>query len=171
MHSGDSPGTPEQHPDQPIFSQADQKPDQQQALAQLAQLAALGQSVQQAYEAQLKLTGQLARAEWHLTERSLTLAAALVVCFGAGLILLWGSILTLVGYLLFQLSSSLLVTALALVLLQCGLLICCWRSLGYLLSQVGFANTLKQLKTLVSSAKAGNKNADPLSRQTTAKKT
>jgi hypothetical protein len=160
---------PAQKPGQPVSAALSQKADQ--VLEQLANLAALAHTAKQVYVNQLQLTGQIALAEWQLTSRSLTIAAALVVCFGAGLILLWGSILTLTGYLLFQLSSSVLVTTVALVLLQFGLLFWCWRSLGYLLSQVGFANTLKQLKTLVSSAKAGNKNADPLSRQTTANKT
>lgn len=150
---------PAQKPEQPATAAPGHAADQ--ALDQLAQLAALGQSVKQIYASQLKLTEQIATAEWQLTARSLTVAAALVVCFGAGLILLWGSILVGLGYLLLQLSHSILMTAAALVLLQCGLLLWCWRSLGYVLSQVGFSNTLRQLRFLLFAVKAEDKNADP----------
>ena len=145
--------------EQPVSAALSQKADQ--ALDQLTHLAALAQSVRQAYSSQLKLTGQIATAEWQLTGRSLTMAAALVVCFGAGLILLWGSILVVLGYLLFQLSGSVVITAVALVLLQSGLLVWCWRSLGFLLSQAGFANTLQQLRLLFFATAAERKNADP----------
>lgn len=84
-----------------------------------------------------------------------------MVCFGAGMILLWGSILLVLGYLLFQLSNSVIITAAALVLLQFALLLWCWRSLSYVLSQVGFAKTLQQLGLLFFAAKAEDKNADP----------
>lgn len=64
------------------------------------------------------LVEKIASAEWQLTGRSLIIAAALVVCFGAGIILFWGSILLVLGYLLFQLSHSVLITASTLVILQ-----------------------------------------------------
>lgn len=161
MQPSESSEAPAQKPGQPASPQAALTKSAEQALDQLAEIAALGNSVKQAYVSQLKLTGQIATAEWQLTGRSLTIAAALVVCFGAGLILLWGSILLVLGYLLFQLSSSVLVTAGALVLLQFGLLYWCWRSLGYVLSQVGFSNTLQQLRLLFFAAKPEDKNADP----------
>lgn len=159
MQHRESSEAPAQKPGQPVSAALSQSAEQ--ALDQLAHLAALGNSVKQAYADQLKLTGQIAKAEWQLSGRSLTIAAALIVCFGAGLILLWGSILLVLGYLLFQLSSSVLITAGALVLLQFGLLYWCWRSLGYVLSQVGFSNTLQQLRLLFFAAKPEDKNADP----------
>ena len=162
MHYRERSEAPVQHPEQPASAALTQDPEQ--ILAQLAHLAAIGQSVKQAWRTQLKLTQQIATAEWQLSGRSLTLAAALVVCFGAGLILLWGSSLMLLGYLLFQLSSSILVTALALVLLQSGLLLWCWRSLGYLLSQVGFSKTLAQLGLLFFAAKPEEQHADTKTR-------
>jgi hypothetical protein len=161
MQHRESSEAPAQKPGQPESPQAALNQTADKTLDQLAQIAALGNSVKQAYASQLKLTGQIATAEWQLTGRSLTIAAALVVCFGAGLILLWGSILLVLGYLLFQLSSSVLITAAALVLLQFGLLFWCWRSLSYVLSQVGFSNTLQQLRLLFFAAKAEDKNADP----------
>lgn len=157
MHHRESSEAPAQRPGQPASAALHQSAER--VLDQLAHLAALGHSVKQAYTSQLKLTGQIATAEWQLTGRSLTIAAALVVCFGAGLILLWGSILVVLGYLLFQLSSSVLITAAALLLLQCGLLLWCWRSLGYVLSQAGFSNTLNQLGSLFFAAKPEDNNA------------
>lgn len=157
MQHRESSEAPAQKPGQPASAALSQSAEQ--ALDQLAHLAALGHSVKQAYVSQLKLTEQIATAEWQLSGRSLTIAAALVVCFGAGLILLWGSILLVLGYLLFQLSSSLLITAAALVLLQFALLLWCWKSLGYVLSQVGFSNTLKQLRLLFFAAKPEDSDA------------
>lgn len=157
MQHNESAEAPAHTPEQPASAAMSQNTEQ--VLEQLAQLAALAQSVRQAYSAQLKLTGQIATAEWQLTGRSLTLAAALVVCFGAGLILLWGSLLIVLGYLLFQVCGSVLITAAALVLLQAGLLLWCWRSLGYVLSQAGFANTLQQIRLLFFAAKTEDNNA------------
>lgn len=121
-----------------------------QAMEQLAEIAVLSSSVKQAYLEQLKLAGEIATAEWRLTGRSLIIAAALVVCFGTGITLFWGSILLLLGYMLFQLSGSLLATVSALVVLQFVLLLWCWRSLGYVLSQTGFSKTWQQLQLLLS---------------------
>lgn len=148
MQHRESSEAPAQRPEQPAPSQAALHNAADQALDQLAQIAALSSSVKQAYVNQLKLTGQIATAEWHLTGRSLTIAATLVVCFGAGMILLWGGILVLMGYVIFQLSGSLIVSALALILVQVMLLLWCWRSLGYVLSQAGFSNTWQQLRLL-----------------------
>lgn len=153
MQTTESPEVPVQKTGQP--ESADQ------ALAQLTELAELGHSVQQAYASQLKLTGQIAAAEWQLTGRSLTIAAALVVCFGAGMILLLGSFLAVLGYLLFQLSSSVAITATALLLLQFAVLFWCWRSLAYVLSQAGFSNTWRQLQLLLFRPQKEDKNADP----------
>lgn len=121
-----------------------------QAMEQLAEIAVLSSSVKQAYLEQLKLARKIATAEWRLTGRSLIIAAALVVCFGTGITLFWGSILLLLGYMLFQLSGSLLATVSALVVLQFVLLLWCWRSLGYVLSQTGFSKTWQQLQLLLS---------------------
>lgn len=156
MHHHESSEAPAQKPGQPVSAVLHQSAEL--ALEQLAQIAALGHSVKQAYASQLKLTGQIATAEWQLTGRSLTIAAALVVCFGAGMILLWGSILLVLGYLLFQLSNSVIITAAALVLLQFALLLWCWRSLSYVLSQAGFAKTLQQLQSLLFAAKPEDNN-------------
>jgi len=146
---------------QAASAQAKQKkPIVEQTLDQLSEMAALSLSVKQRYTDQVKLAGKTAEAEWQLTARSLTIAAALVVCFGAGMILLWGSILLLLGYVLFQLTSSALITAAALLVLQFGLLFWCWRSLGHVLSQVGFANTWQQLRRLFFAPEEENTNAD-----------
>nr|WP_320127156.1 hypothetical protein [uncultured Shewanella sp.] len=123
-------------------------------------LSPLGSSVKQAYINQLNLAGKIATAEWQLTGRSLIIAAALVVCFGTGITLFWGSILLLLGYMLFQLSGSLLITASALVVLQFVLLIWCWRSLSYVLSQAGFSKTWQQLRLLFSTQHSANKQQE-----------
>lgn len=161
MQPSESSEAPAQKPGQPASPQAALTKSAEQAVDQLAEIAALGNSVKQAYVSQLKLTGQIATAEWQLTGRSLTIAAALVVCFGAGLILLWGSTLLLLGYLIFQLSSSVWITATALLLLQFALLFWCWRSLGYVLSQAGFSNTWRQLQMLLFTPPQEHKDADP----------
>lgn len=161
MQPSESSEAPAQRPGQPESTQAALTKSAEQALDQLAEIAALGNSVRQTYANQLKLTGQIATAEWQLTGRSLTIAAALVVCFGAGMILLWGSVLLLLGYLLFQLTSSVVITATALLLLQFALLLWCWRSLGYVLSQAGFSNTLRQLQLLLFRPQKEDTNADP----------
>lgn len=130
-------------------AQQAKKPLTEQALDQLSELAALSWSVSEHYTEQLKLTRQTAKAEWQLSGRSLTIAAALVASFGAGLILLWGSILLLLGYLLFQATGSVIIAAVAILVLQSALLLWCWRSLGYVLSQVGFNETWQQLRRVL----------------------
>ncbi|MBU2178199.1 MAG: hypothetical protein KJ930_02090 [Gammaproteobacteria bacterium] len=118
------------------------------SLDQLAEMATLGLSVKEHYIGQVKLTGQMAKAEWQLTERSLALAAVLMVCFGAGIILLWGSVLLMFGALLFSLSNSVAITAGTLMILQLALLVWCWRSLSYVLSKAGFSQTWQQVQRL-----------------------
>jgi hypothetical protein len=130
-----------------------------QALDQLTELAAISWSVSETYGEQIKLTGELAKTEWQLSGRSLVVAAALTVCFGAGLMLLWSGVLLVLGYLLFQLTASLALTAGALFLLQLSLLLWCWRSLNYVLTQIGFSQTWQQVKRLFSPASAGATSA------------
>lgn len=137
----------------------------EQTLDKLSELAALSWSVSSIYSEQVKLTGQTAKAEWQLSGRSLTIAAALLVCFGAGLILLWSSILLLLGYGLWQLTASLPVTVAAMLLLQFGLLIWCWRSLSFVLSQIGFSQTLQQLRRVFFQ----QPDKDTTARETTSK--
>lgn len=62
MHHHESSEAPAQKPGQPASAALHQSAEQ--ALEQLAQIAALGHSVKQAYAGQLKLTGQIATAEW-----------------------------------------------------------------------------------------------------------
>lgn len=131
-----------------------------QALDALAEMAALSWSVKQHYGSQVKLARQTARAEWQLTGRSLMLASALVVCFGAGVVLLWGSLLLALGYAVWLLSASLLLTGTALLLLQCILLWWCWRSLSYVVSQAGFSKTWQQLRRLVILSKRQQNHVD-----------
>ncbi|MDR6981552.1 hypothetical protein J2X32_000160 [Rheinheimera pacifica] len=169
MQSRDAPGaqTPGQAAEAATASQHGatgpderKKPVVEEALDQLAEMAALSWSVKQRYLGQVKLAGQTAKAEWQLTGRSLTVAAALVVCFGAGMILLWGTILLLLGAVLMHFTASLPITAAALLLLQFGVLFWCWRSLGYVLSQAGFSNTCLQLRRLLFSTQEESKDAD-----------
>ncbi len=153
-----------------VGSQPDKAPPlKAQAFDQLTRLAALGWSVTELYAAQLKLAGNTARAEWQLSGRSLVIAAALLVCFGAGVILLWASTLTLLGVVLWQLSQSPAVTAAVLLLLQAALLWWCWRSLSYVLSQVGFTQSWRQLRRLFGhSTKADTSNSATQQEQTNA---
>lgn len=124
------------------------------ALDQLTELAALSWSVSENYSDQFKLTGQTAKAEWQLSGRSLIIAAGLVVCLGVGVILLWGSVLLLFGYVLLQATQSMPITAATLLLLQCVMLFWCWRSLKYVLTQVGFNETWQQLRRVVFAKEA-----------------
>ena len=130
------------------------------ALDDITALAALGSSVSELYIAQLKLAGKTAKAEWQLSGRSLLLAAALLVCFGGGIVLLWAGCLTLLGILLWQASQSLTVTAATIIALQLILLWWCWRSLAYVLTQVGFTQSWRQLGRLFGhSTKADTSNS------------
>lgn len=152
QHSANAPG-------QQASGKA-RSPISDQALDALAEMAALSWSVKQHYGSQVKLARQTARAEWQLTGRSLMLASALVVCFGAGAVLLWGSVLLALGYMMWLASASLLFTATALLLLQSILLWWCWRSLSYVVSQAGFSKTWQQLRRLLILAKKDSPDAD-----------
>lgn len=154
-----APGHADGQQQAPLEPAQVQKPLAEQTLDQLSEMAALGMSVKQRYIGQVKLAGKTAKAEWQLTARSLTVAAALVVCFGAGMILLWGSILLLLGYVLIQLTGSVYITAAALLVLQFALLFWCWRSLGHVLLQVGFSHTWQQIRRLFLLPEEDNKNA------------
>ena len=132
------------------------------AIDKVAEIAALSGSVAGHYQQQAGLVQQQAQAEWALSLRSLTIAAAIMVCFGAGVVMLWGSILALSGVLLLQLVDSIAVTIGCLLLLQVLALAWCWRSMRYLFKQVGFVQTLAQLRQVFSSTPqpAGGQDAD-----------
>jgi hypothetical protein len=133
----------------------------EQAIDQLADIAALSWSVSTGYAEQLKLTGETAKAEWFLSGRSLAIGVALLVCFGAGAILLWGSILLLLGYVLVQVTASVVISAVAVLLLQILMLCWCWRSLKHVLAQVGFSETWQQLlRVLQQTNTKGEGHAD-----------
>ncbi|CAM3767820.1 phage holin family protein [Rheinheimera salexigens] len=119
-------------------------------LDDIAEIAALASSVAQQYKVQTDLVKQQAKAEWALSVRSLTIAAAILVCFGAGVVMLWGSVLTLIGVVLFQLFNSLIASVVILLVLQILALIWCWRSMRYLLKQVGLKRTLLQISQFFS---------------------
>ena len=154
MQSRETATAPAQAPDTAASTKdctAAQSAAPQPLTEQLTELAALGWSVSELYVAQLKLAANTAKAEWQLSGRSLVIAAALLVCFGAGIILLWATTLVLLGVMLWQLSQSVIVTAGALLLLQGGVLLWCWRSLNYVLSQVGFRQSWRALRQLFNS--------------------
>lgn len=134
-------------------------------LDDLAEIAALAGSVAQQYKQQTDLVKQQAQAEWALSVRSLTIAAAIWVCFGAGVIMLWASVLTLIGLVLLPLLNSMLATIAILLGLQILALIWCWRSMHYLLKQVGMKQTLIQLRHFFSPSRFANKTKQPESEQ------
>lgn len=133
----------------------------ERTLDQLTEMAALSWSVSANYAQQVKLTGQLAKAEWQLSGRSAVLAVVLALCFGAGLIVLWIGVLLLLGYLLMQFTASVALTASALMLLQLLTVMWCWRSLHYALSQIGFVQTWLQLQRLFEQAPVKTSAGDP----------
>lgn len=179
MRSNTSSEAPEQAPTQSLESEDVSRNSEQsavnkmaeQAMDQLAEMAALGDAVKNAYAEQFTLVGKIAAAEWQLTGRSLIIAAALVACLGVGMILLWGSILFLLGYLLFLLSDSVWIALSVLVLLQVALLLWCCRSLGYVLSQTGFSRTLRQLRQIFNFPIQENQHANSTATQATAART
>ncbi|MGI5308590.1 hypothetical protein [Rheinheimera sp. WS51] len=130
-------------------------------LDDVAEIAALASSVAQQYKEQTALVKQQAKAEWALSVKSLTLAIAILVCFGVGLVMLWASVLTLIGAALFQLFDSLLLTVAVLLVLQVIALIWCWRSMRYLFKQVGLRQTLIQVEQLLGQKQTcSNKSSD-----------
>jgi hypothetical protein len=165
MHSREAAEAPAQAPDTGA-DDAQQHEGQSNAMVthaldQLTELAALSWSVTTGYTEQIKLTGQTAKAEWRLSGRSLAIAVVLLVFFGAGSILLWGSILLLLGYILAQATASVAITATAMLLLQFAMLCWCWRSLKYVLTQVGFSQTWQQLqRVLQQNGDNGEHDAD-----------
>jgi hypothetical protein len=130
-------------------------------LDDIAEIAALAGSVAQQYKQQTALVKQQAQAEWALSLRSLTLAAAILVCFGAGVIMLWASVLILIGLVLLPLLNSITVTIAILLGLQILVLIWCWRSMRYLLKQVGLRQTLIQLRHFFSPSRFAKQTQQP----------
>lgn len=133
----------------------------EKTLDDIAEIAALASSVAQQYKLQTNLVKQQAKAEWALSVRSLTLATAILVCFGAGIIMLWGSILALIGMAMFQLLNSILAAVAILIVLQVLALIWCWRSMRYLFKQVGLKQTLNQLGELLSANRFAKQHTAP----------
>lgn len=131
-----------------------------QTFGQLAEIMALSGSVKERYITQVKLTGQMAKAEWQLTARSLLIAAVLLVCFGVGVILIWAGMLFLLGVMVMQLSGSVAVTAISLLMLQFALLFWCWRSLSDVLTQAGFTKTWQLLQRIFSTSPEGSSHVD-----------
>lgn len=115
-------------------------------VAQLTEIAALLSLTAKQYQQQAELTRQTAHAELALSRRSLILAMALLVALGAGVVMLWGSVLVFVSYLLLQATASVALTAALMFLVQLAALYWCWRNVRYLLKQVGFSHTMAQIK-------------------------
>lgn len=161
MHSKEAAQAPAQAPDINLQAtpSADDSSVMQKAQDRLTEMAALGWSVSELYAEQIKLSGQTAKAELKLTGRSLTIAAGLIVCLGAGIIMLWCSVLLVLGYVIFHFWGSLALSAVVTILLQLAVLVWCLRSLDYVLSQVGFAETWRQLRRLLLKAE-GASDAD-----------
>jgi protein-S-isoprenylcysteine O-methyltransferase Ste14 len=122
------------------------EPLPEKVMAQLTELVSLLSLSGEQYKVQAQLTKQTAIAEMALSRRSLMLAAGLLVALGAGVVMLWGSVLVFTGYLLLQVTSSVLITAGSLFLLQIAFLYWCLRNMRYSLKQIGFSNTIAQVK-------------------------
>ncbi len=118
----------------------------EQVMAQLTEIAALLSLTAEQYQQQVKLTRQTAHAEMALSRRSLIIAAALLVALGAGVVMLWGTLLVFISYLLLQATTSVPLTAALMFLVQVAALYWCWRNVRYLLKQVSFSQTLTQIK-------------------------
>lgn len=142
--------------------QAATEPLPEKVMAQLTELASLLSLSADQYKQQTQLTRQTASAEMALSRRGLMLAAGLLVALGAGVIMLWGSILVFAGYLLLQATSSVPLTAGVLFLFQLAFLYWCLRNMRYSLKQIGFSNTVAQVKGILrfSTETAGGDNAD-----------
>jgi hypothetical protein len=136
-----------QMPD-PESQQTAAEPLPEKVLAQLTEIAALLSLSVEHYQHQAQQAKQTAQAEMALSRRSLIVASALLLALGAGVIMLWGSLLVFAGYLLWQATESVPITAALLFILQLGALYWCWRNVRYLLKQVGFKHTLAQVKGL-----------------------
>ncbi|MBV2129403.1 hypothetical protein [Arsukibacterium indicum] len=138
------------------------EPLPEKVMAQLTEIAALLSLTAGEYKEQAQLTKQTARAEMALSRRSLMLAAGLLVALGAGVIMFWGSVLAFAGYLLYQATASVPLTAALLFGLQIVMLFWCLRNMRYALKQVGFSNTLAQLQEILrfSTGPAGGNNVN-----------
>lgn len=149
-------------PREPEPQHAATEPLPERVMAQLTEIAALLSLSGDEYKEQAQLARQTARAEMALSRRSLMLAAGLLVALGAGVIMFWGSVLALAGYLLYQATASVLLTAVLLFVLQIVMLYWCLRNMRYALKQVGFSNTLAQLKDILrfSAEPAGDENVN-----------
>jgi Flp pilus assembly protein TadB len=145
---------------QPQQTVAESLPEK--VMAQLTEIAALLSLTAGEYKEQAHLTKQTARAEMALSRRSLMLAAGLLVALGAGVIMFWGSVLAFAGYLLYQATASVFLTAVLLFVLQVVMLYWCLRNMRYALKQIGFSNTLAQLKDILrfSAEPAGGDNVN-----------
>jgi hypothetical protein len=132
----------------PESQHAAAEPLPEKVLAQLTEIAALLSLSVEHYKQQAQQAKQTAHAEMALSRRSLIVASALLVALGAGVVMLWGSLLAFAGYLLWQLTASVPLTAALLFSLQLAALYWCWHNVRYLLKQVGFKHTLAQVKGL-----------------------
>ncbi|MDX1538933.1 hypothetical protein [Arsukibacterium sp.] len=149
-------------PRDPQPQQAATEPLPEKVMAQLTEIAALLSLTAEQYKQQTHITRQTASAEMALSRRGLMLAAGLLVVLGAGVIMFWGSILAFAGYLLYQATASIPLTAALLLGLQIVMLYWCLRNMRYSLKQVGLSNTLSQLREMFrfSAGPAGGANAD-----------
>lgn len=129
--------------------QAATEPLPEKVMAQLTEIAALLSLSAEQYKQQSQITRQTASAEMALSRRSLMLAVGLLVALGAGVVMLWGSVLVFAGYLLFQATASVPLTAALLFVLQVLVLYWCLRNMRYSLKQVGFSNTIAQVKGIL----------------------
>lgn len=124
---------------------ASQKEDWQD---HIAKLLAYSEQIKDDYKTQGKLTKQLAKAEWHLSLRSLALITILLGCFASGLILLWIVLLGAIGFGVYELFASVWLSIATATLLQVIGLIWLWKSAIYLSKKIGFSKTLRSLKQL-----------------------
>ncbi|MDX1677734.1 hypothetical protein [Arsukibacterium sp.] len=138
------------------------EPLPEKVMAQLTEIAALLSLTAGQYKHQSQIIKQTASAELALSRRSMVLAAGLLVALGAGIVMFWGSVLAFIGYLLFQATESVPLTAALLLALQLGMLFWCVRNMRYLAKQIGFTTTLTQLKQLLrfSAGPAGDDNVN-----------
>lgn len=100
------------------------------------------------YKTQGALSHQLAKAEWHLSLRSLVLITIFLGCFASGLVLLWAGFLSMIGYAVFNLFGSIWLSILTAMLLQVACLIGLWKNTVYLSKKIGFSKTFQSLKLL-----------------------
>tara|TARA_R110002126_G_scaffold16527_20_gene66044 strand:+ start:664 stop:1131 length:468 start_codon:yes stop_codon:yes gene_type:complete len=143
-------------------SQQEAEPLQEKVVAQLSEIAALLSLSVEQYQQQMRLTRQTARAEMALSRRSMMVVAALLVAITGAAIILWATLLVFAGYWLMHATNSVPLTASILIVVQLAVLYWCWRSVRYVLAQVGFSHTLAQLKDMfrLSAEPAGGSNVN-----------